>query len=76
MKSSTLAEIEKKIAALSVEEKRLLMGELAYQVRSAGASADFKERLQAMAADPEIQREIQAINEEFSGTEMDGLENL
>jgi hypothetical protein len=29
-----------------------------------------------MAVDPDIQREIEAINREFSGTEMDGLENL
>ena len=36
----------------------------------------FQVQLQAMAADPDIQAEIAAINEEFAPTEMDGLTKL
>jgi hypothetical protein len=38
--------------------------------------SDFERSVEAMARDPQIQREIKAINEEFACTEMDGLENL
>ncbi len=34
----------------------------------------LEEKLQELAHDPEIQREISAINQEFENTEMDGLE--
>jgi hypothetical protein len=33
-----------------------------------------EEQPAAMASDPEIRRELQGINEEFSSTEGDGLE--
>jgi len=36
----------------------------------------LEEKLQELAHDPEIQREISAINQEFEQTEMDGLEEL
>jgi hypothetical protein len=35
--------------------------------------SDIEAELDAMAADPDIQREIKQINAEFAGTEMDGL---
>ena len=35
--------------------------------------ADFKSQLAAMAADPEIQAELQKIDREFGVTESDGL---
>ena len=37
-------------------------------------SDTLEEKLQELAHDPEIQREIYAINQEFEQTEMDGLE--
>jgi hypothetical protein len=36
--------------------------------------ADIQAQLAAMAADPDIQREIRAIEAEFAGTELDGLD--
>ena len=36
--------------------------------------ADIQAQLVAMANDPDIQREIQQMNAEFSATELDGLE--
>lgn len=76
MKSSTLLEIEEKLTALSPDEKLVLFGQLARQLQPTGVDSDFEAQLAAMAADPDIQREIKSINHEFSGTEMDGLENL
>lgn len=37
--------------------------------------ADIQAQLAAMAADPDIQREIAQINMEFGATESDGLDN-
>ena len=37
--------------------------------------ADIQAQLVAMANDPDIQREIQEMNAEFSVTELDGLED-
>jgi hypothetical protein len=76
MKSAALVEIENRLPRLSEEEKRLLIRELAQQLTSRDSALSFETHLAAMAADPDIQREIEAINREFSGTEMDGLENL
>lgn len=36
---------------------------------------DLEAQLIAMANDPDIQREIRAINEEFAVTDRDGLED-
>ncbi len=37
---------------------------------------DIQAQLEAMANDPEIQREIRQIEAEFRSTELDGLEGL
>lgn len=37
---------------------------------------ELLERLQEMAADPNIQHELRTINEEFTVTELDGLNKL
>jgi len=37
---------------------------------------DIEAQLEAMANDPEIQREIRAIQEEFAITELDGLNEV
>jgi hypothetical protein len=37
---------------------------------------EYLEQLEQMAADPAIQRELKAINEEFAVTELDGLAKL
>jgi hypothetical protein len=37
------------------------------------AITDFQDEFAAMASDPEIQREIRLIQDEFAGTDSDGL---
>jgi predicted DNA-binding antitoxin AbrB/MazE fold protein len=41
-------------------------------IESNGGNEAFNE-LEAMASDPQIQRELRVINAEFAGTESDGL---
>jgi hypothetical protein len=83
MNSPHLVEIEHSIHSLSLEEQEWLLERLQKQVearkKTVNKFADVKymqEQLAAMAADLDIQREIASINEEFSITEMDGLEKL
>jgi hypothetical protein len=70
MASRNLLEIERAIAALSAAEKRWLLERISCQLRE----LDEVELLK-MAADPEIQAEIRAIDQEFAHTEMDGLQS-
>ena len=83
MVSSNLLEIERSIRALSLEEQQWLLKRLTRQVQERAltaakfADAAYMEaQIKAMASDPDIQAEIAAINEEFAGTEMDGLSGL
>ena len=75
MNAVLLAKIEKSIRGLSLTEQLCLMERLARRIReSAQSEHTSKEgQLAAMASDPEIQRELQKIDEEFSSTESDGL---
>jgi hypothetical protein len=75
MSLSILQEIEARIRQLSTDEKRLLMDRLADDLQAA-QRADFTAALADMAADPDIQRELRAIEEEFADATEDGLENL
>lgn len=83
MISSTLLEIDRLIDTLSPQEQLWLLERIARKVRQRTQVKDkfadvkyMEVQLAAMASDPHIQSEIAAINEEFSATEMDGLENL
>jgi hypothetical protein len=78
MSSTTLTEIEQRLTELSLDEQLRLLKRLASLVRvRAGGSGDrIDPELAAMAADPEIQRELRAIEAEFRITEADGLEAL
>ncbi len=83
MNSPNLLEIEHSILSLSLEEQEWLLERIQKQVRAKKQAvnkfADAKymhEQLAEMAADLDIQREIASINEEFSVTEMDGLQKL
>lgn len=58
-----------KASALSTEEQDTIAAKLLRELRSL-------EQLKEMAADPNIQRELKAINEEFAVTELDGLAKL
>ena len=81
MASSVLTEIENRLPFLSSEERLQLIERLTRlqrekdELRSARQS-EFERSVEAMARDPQIQAEIKAINEEFAGTEMDGLEKF
>jgi hypothetical protein len=76
MPSQALAEIESRLPLLSAEEQLFLVERLARDLRRAARPQITDEDLAALAADPNIQRELKAIEEEFAPTELDGLERL
>jgi len=78
MMNSTLVEMERQISGLSPQEQLWLVERISHGLRRknwAGPAVPVVD-LAAMAADPAIQGELQKIDEEFSITEADGLENL
>lgn len=71
---SQLSELEENISQLPLDEQLLLMERLSHRIRrNFTAKTDMDAQLSEMASDPEIQREIQEIEREFSVTEQDGL---
>ncbi len=76
MATPGLNEIESEFARLSPEAQLSLLERLVHRVRVAvsGLRDTWEAELSAMAADPEMQRELNRINAEFSATETDGLE--
>ena len=69
-----LSEIEENVNRLPLDEKLLLMEHLSHQIRQNLSTQKGKDtQLSEMAADPEIQRELQSIEKEFSVSEQDGL---
>ncbi len=70
-------DIEEMISKLSLEEKQTLFNSLGTELHhSSNAKQPFALALAEMAADPDIQRELQKIEQEFAKTEEDGLEDL
>jgi hypothetical protein len=69
-------DLDQLIDTLSLEEQLRLLERLAARVRQTvqGQRSSSEDDLAAMAADPDIQRELRMIEEEFRGTELDGLE--
>ncbi len=83
MMSPKLLEIDRTIRNLSLAEQQWLLERLTKQIQcqkqSSGKFSDLeaiKQQLENMANDPDIQREIAEINQEFALAEMDGLESL
>ena len=78
MSSVALTEIERRLDELSLDEQVRLLERLATRVRQLTTAKNdgVDAELAAMAADPDIQRELRAIEEEFRVTEADGLETL
>ena len=77
MTSSILSHLEERINQLSIDEQLWLVGRITQRIREHILQQNvFDQQLVAMAADPEIQRELQKINDEFAATESDGLETL
>ena len=77
MATARPSEIEAEFARLSPEAQASLLQRLIHRVHPAVADHQdaWEAELSAMAADPEMQRELRQINAEFKGTEADGLEN-
>ena len=77
MNLSILSQIEERIHQLSLAEQLWLMERLAQRLRAQLITqTTFDDALATMAADPEIQRELQCIEEEFAPAATDGLEAL
>jgi hypothetical protein len=63
-----LSQIEESINRLSLDEQLWLMEQLAHRIRENTLKQSvWDNQLAAMAADPEIQNELQKISVEFQG---------
>jgi hypothetical protein len=77
MNSSVLSQIEARITQLPVDEQLWLIERVAQRLREYMLKQNALDaQLVAMAADPDIQRELHKIDEEFAVAESDGLETL
>jgi hypothetical protein len=76
MATPNVTEIEGEFARLSPDAQLSLLERLIHRTRlSISARGDtWDAELTAMAADPQVQRELSRINAEFGATEVDGLE--
>ena len=73
---SLLTELEENISRLSLDEQLLLIERVSHRIRTdISGKTDIDAQLIKMAADPEIQKELQEIEHEFSATEQDGLDD-
>ena len=77
MNQPVISQIEDTFSKLSVSEQLLLIERLVHQVhkKTLKQSTDLENQLTLMAADPQIQNELERIEEEFAYAEADGLEN-
>jgi hypothetical protein len=77
MNMPVLTQIQENINRLSSDEQLWLIEWLARRVREkTGAQSVWEKQLADMAADPEIQSELQRIDAEFAVAEADGLEAM
>lgn len=72
MSQSTLVQIEERFSQLPISEQRALLERLARRVNAQTAGGD-EDLMAQMAADPDVQREIGEIEQEFACTDADGL---
>ena len=71
---SVLDELVENISRLPPSEQLLLIERISNRIcRSISGETDMDSHLRMMAADPEIQSELKAIDREFSATAQDGL---
>lgn len=76
MDQSMISQIEDTFSRLSISEQLLLIERLVHQVHNSTLKQpDLESQLALMAADPQIQNELERIEEEFAYAEADGLEN-
>jgi hypothetical protein len=77
MNMMVLSQIEENVYELSLDEQLWLIERLAQHIRNEMVLKDeIETQLMAMANDPEIQNELQMIEEEFVVAEADGLEAI
>jgi hypothetical protein len=75
MNLTVLSQIEARLDELSLAEQLWLLERLAQRLREQLiVQSPFEQQLAAMADDPDIQRELQRIEEEFAPAAADGLE--
>lgn len=76
MATTALLKIEEQINHLSLNDLLALIEIATHRIRdkTRHVGSDLESELRAMAADPQIQKELAQIDQEFSVTEMDGLE--
>ncbi|HBB96754.1 MAG TPA: hypothetical protein DC054_15350 [Blastocatellia bacterium] len=72
MSQSTLAQFEERFRQLPISEQKALLDRLARRVNAQSAGED-EDLIAQMAADPDVQRELREIEQEFSSTDADGL---
>jgi hypothetical protein len=73
-RSPQVYELEREIASLPVEDKLQLRDGIDRQIRAAAlgkSASEIESELEEMANDPDIQRELAAIELEFSTTAME-----
>ena len=75
MSEFTLSQIEEGFSKLPISEQRGLIDRLVRRVneQTSNQNKDVDDQLAQMAADPDIQREVQEIEQEFALTDSDGL---
>lgn len=78
MSVMSLSQIEKNVSMLPKEKQLLLLERIIHRLRRKDMNKEntIEKEIAAMASDMEIQTELGEIAEEFSITEMDGLEKL
>jgi hypothetical protein len=76
MDQPTVSQIEESFSQLPISEQRRLIDRLVHRVNEKilTDSQDLDDQLALMAADPQIQTELQEIKSEFAVAESDGLE--
>ncbi|MCB9009167.1 MAG: hypothetical protein H6656_17710 [Ardenticatenaceae bacterium] len=76
MNMPILSEMENNISRLSLKEQLWLMERLVQGIRAKMSQSEnrFEDELVMMANDPQIQEELQKINEEFAYADADGLD--
>ncbi len=74
MQTAHVLELEQQITFLPRTDQLLLLERIIHRLRQDEPDWQSQDRqLEAMAADPEIQREMHSIHDEFVSTEDDGL---
>lgn len=76
MRTPILSQMEDSISRLSLSEQLWLMERLVQRIKenTVNQKSQFESDLIAMADDPQIQRELREIEEEFAFVEADGLD--